>query len=90
MVSVHVFGLGTMGLIIPAMLVRISKGHTGRKVEFDRGDRFVLWLMMLAFVFRILVPQAMPARYLLWIELAAASWCVGFVVLGFRYTPFLL
>jgi uncharacterized protein involved in response to NO len=25
-----------MGLIIPAMLIRIAKGHTGRKVVFDR------------------------------------------------------
>lgn len=39
-----------MGLIIPAMLIRISKGHTGRKMVFDTLDKFVLWVMMLAFV----------------------------------------
>jgi uncharacterized protein involved in response to NO len=38
-VSTHVFGLGVMGLIIPAMLIRIAKGHTGRKVVFDPATR---------------------------------------------------
>jgi uncharacterized protein involved in response to NO len=38
-----VFTLGAMGLIIPAMLIRISKGHTGRKVVFDRVDKLALW-----------------------------------------------
>lgn len=89
-ITVHVFGLGVMGLIIPAMLVRISKGHTGRKVEFDRGDRAVLWLMILAFVIRVLAPQAVPSLYMLWIELAAACWFICFAVLGWRYIPFLL
>ena len=37
--SVAFLGLGVMGLIIPAMLIRIAKGHTGRKVVFDRGDK---------------------------------------------------
>ncbi|MBP9654065.1 MAG: NnrS family protein, partial [Rhodocyclaceae bacterium] len=33
-VTTHLFTFGVMGLIIPAMIVRISKGHTGRKVSF--------------------------------------------------------
>jgi uncharacterized protein involved in response to NO len=28
-----------MGLIIPAMLIRIAKGHTGRKVVFEPATR---------------------------------------------------
>ena len=35
-VSVHVFTFGAMGLIIPAMMIRIANGHTGRKVIFGR------------------------------------------------------
>ncbi|WP_291914210.1 NnrS family protein [Accumulibacter sp.] len=41
----HVFTFGVMGLIIPAMLIRIANGHTGRKVVFDRLDKSVLWIM---------------------------------------------
>ena len=45
-VSIHVFTFGVMGLIIPAMLIRISKGHTGRKVVFDTLDKSALRVMM--------------------------------------------
>lgn len=89
-VSVHVFSFGVMGLIIPAMLIRISKGHTGRKVVFDALDKSVLWIMMLAFVFRIVAAQIEPAEYARWIGLAAACWFACFSILAWRYIPFLV
>ncbi|AKU13395.1 hypothetical protein AzCIB_3502 [Azoarcus sp. CIB] len=88
--SVHVFTFGVMGLIIPAMLVRISKGHTGRKVVFDAGDKLVLWIMIAAFVARVVLPQLVPAAYTGWIHLAALAWAACFAILGWRYIPFLL
>jgi uncharacterized protein involved in response to NO len=89
-VSIHVFTFGVMGLIIPAMLIRISKGHTGRKVVFDTPDKFALRLMILAFVFRIIAPQVYPAGYTLWIYLAASCWFICFAMLAWRYIPFLM
>lgn len=88
--SVHVFTFGVMGLIVPAMLVRIGKGHTGRKVVFEGGDRRVLWLMIAAFMLRVVAPQVFPQAYLHWIAAAAACWCAGFAILGWRTIPFLL
>ena len=89
-VPMHVFTFGAMGLIIPAMLIRIVNGHTGRKVVFDRLDKTVLWIMIAGFVIRIVVPQIDPAGYLHWISLAAASWFVSFSILAWRYIPYLL
>ncbi|MFA6313510.1 MAG: NnrS family protein [Sterolibacterium sp.] len=89
-VSVHVFTFGVMGLIIPAMLIRISNGHTGRPVKFDGLDKTVLRIALLAFVFRIIAPQLYPASYSVWIALAAAFWSLGFAILGWRYIPYLL
>lgn len=89
-VTVHLFTFGVMGLIIPAMLIRISRGHTGRKVVFDAGDKAVLWIMILGFLLRIVAPQLHPAGYPMWINLAAACWFLGFSVLSLRYIPFLL
>ena len=89
-VSVHLFSFGVMGTVIPAMLIRICKGHTGRKVAFDALDRAVLYLMLAALALRIVAPQLLPAAYLLWLQLAAACWFAGFGVLGWRYIPFLL
>jgi uncharacterized protein involved in response to NO len=86
----HVFTFGAMGLVIPAMLIRIVNGHTGRKVVFDRLDKAVLWIMIAGFVIRIVIPQIDPAGYLRWIDLAAACWFACFAILGWRYIPYLL
>jgi uncharacterized protein involved in response to NO len=89
-VSMHVFTFGVMGLIVPGMIVRISKGHTGRKVVFDALDKLCLWLMMLAFALRLVAPQVHPAAYAHWIQLAAACWFACFALLGWRYIPMLM
>ena len=70
--SVHVFAFGVMGWIIPAMLIRISNGHTGRKVVFDGYDRAVLYLMLAAFFARLLGPQLGGLDYVSWLLAAAA------------------
>lgn len=88
--SIHVFTFGAMGLIIPAMLIRITQGHTGRKVTFDAIDKIALYFMILAFVFRILAPRINSAGYTVWIALAAACWFACFAILGWRYIPMLM
>jgi uncharacterized protein involved in response to NO len=88
-VSVHVFTFGAMGLIAPALMIRISKGHTGRKVVFEPIDKWALRIMMLAFAFRLLGPQIYAAGYTAWIELAAACWLGCFGLLTWRLVPFL-
>ncbi|MDD3352860.1 NnrS family protein [Zoogloea sp.] len=89
-VSVHVFAFGVMGLVIPPMLVRISKGHTGRKVVFDTGDKMLIWIMLLAFFVRIVLPQLFPDAYPHWIHLAAGGWSLCFLILGGRMLPRLM
>lgn len=89
-VSVHVFTFGAMGLIIPAMIVRIANGHTGRKVVFSALDKSVLWIMLLAFFVRLIGPQLLPAFYLRWLDMAATCWLLAFGLLAWRYIPFLL
>lgn len=89
-VTMHLFTFGAMGLIVPAMIVRISKGHTGRKVAFEAMDKAVLWLMIAALVLRVVAPQLAPGAYLLWVSLAAAGWALAFAILAWRVIPFLL
>jgi uncharacterized protein involved in response to NO len=71
------------------MLIRIAKGHTGRKPVFDSVDKLVLWIMLLAFALRIIATQAVPAAYLYWITLSAACWFASFTLLAWRYIPYL-
>jgi uncharacterized protein involved in response to NO len=86
----HIFTFGVMGFIIPAMIIRISKGHTGRIVIFDSLDKLSLWIMILAFVIRILFTQLYAEFYTIWIQLAAFCWLLTFSILFIKYTPFLL
>ena len=89
-VATHLFTFGVMGWIIPAMLVRISKGHTGRKVSFDASDKAVLWIMIMAFVARLVVPQILPGGYVACLIFAAVCWFCCFATLGWRYIPYLM
>jgi uncharacterized protein involved in response to NO len=89
-VSVHLFTFGVMGLVIPGMIIRISKGHTGRKVVFDGGDKLVLSIMLVALLVRVVIPQFAPAAYLGWIHLSATCWFAAFGILAWRYIPILL
>lgn len=87
-VAVHVFTFGAMGLVIPAMMIRISNGHTGRKVAFGAYEKTVLWIMILAFALRLIGPQLAPEIYLRWLDMAATCWFVAFLLLGWRFIPY--
>ncbi len=89
-VAIHVFTLGTIGLIAPAMIVRISKGHTGRKVSFTQMDKLSIYLMLLALLFRLLVPFYAPNLYIECLYVSAVCWLSAFSIIGYRYIPMLL
>ncbi len=88
--ATHVFTFGAMGLIIPAMLIRIANGHTGRPIHFGRVEHAALGSMVLAFLARTMGPQLLPARYPAWVWLSALLWSLGFALVGARITPLLL
>jgi uncharacterized protein involved in response to NO len=89
-VAVHLFTVGVMGVIVPGMIVRISRGHTGRNVVFERADKLALWLMIVALVVRVVAPQLHPAGYSMWLHLTATCWLAAFALLLWRYAPFLV
>ena len=88
-VSVHLFTVGVMGAILPAMIVRISKGHTGRNVVFDPIDKAVLWIMIAGLVARVVAPQIHPGGYFMWLHIAATCWLAAFAILLWRTLPLL-
>ncbi|MBL7669399.1 MAG: NnrS family protein [Bdellovibrionaceae bacterium] len=89
-ISTHLFTFGVMGLIIPAMIVRIANGHTGRPVAFNFKDKLALWAMILGLTIRIVFSQIFPERYYIVISLAALCWVICFSILGIQYLPYLL
>jgi uncharacterized protein involved in response to NO len=83
----HLFTLGVMGLIIPSMMLRLAKGHTGRPVVFGGVDHLVVALALLAFTARVVAPQLAPEAYQRWLWLAAGAWSLAFLVVLARIAP---
>ena len=78
------------GLVLVLTLLIAATGWNGLVSVIDRGDKLVLWIMMAAFVMRIVAPQFFPAAYLRWLEISAAGWLAGFSLLAWRYIPYLM
>lgn len=89
-VSIHVFTFLCMGIVIPAMFIRICQGHTGRKLLFTTSDRIAIAFMGSASVFRLMLPQIWPEYYLNWILFAGVGWSLCFIMIGYRLIPFLV
>jgi uncharacterized protein involved in response to NO len=86
--ATHAFTFLCMGVVIPAMLLRICQGHTGRKILFTSAYELALGLMAVASFFRLVATQLWPATYTTWIMAAGLGWALCFVVIGARVGPF--
>jgi uncharacterized protein involved in response to NO len=89
-VATHAFTFLCMGIVIPAMLIRICQGHTGRPLLFTAGDRVAIGAIGVGAFFRLLATQLWPAQYSTWIAVSGAAWTICFGLIGFRLVPFLL
>ena len=88
--SLHVFTFLCMGLVIPAMLVRICQGHTGRKPQFTKIDKAAISLIAIASIFRLYMPSIQPQFYSYFISLASVCWSGCYILLATRLIPFCL
>lgn len=88
-VATHVFTLLSMGLLMVAMIIRISQGHTARPIIFAWSDKAAIWLLGMGGVARIVLPQIWPQQYFNLVLLAAFCWEIGFLLLAWRLVPFL-
>ncbi|WFE69198.1 NnrS family protein [Thiomicrospira sp. R3] len=84
--AVHALAAGGIGLLCSAMMARISLGHTQRNVfEPPKGLIWVFVLLILAALFRVVLPIVWPQTSLLWIALSQWSWILGFSLLLVLY-----
>ncbi|MBK7859788.1 MAG: NnrS family protein [Archangiaceae bacterium] len=88
-VATHTFAFLCLGVVVAAMMIRISQGHTGRPLRFAASDRVGIAVLGAGAFFRLAAPQLWPAHYLAWLTLAAAGWALCYALLGVRLVPFL-
>lgn len=89
-IAVHALALSGVGMMTVAMMSRVSLGHTGRSIHSPPKTLNVMFgLMVLAFVFRVIMPLVLIEYYIMWIMLAQTAWVACFALFCISYLPIL-
>ncbi|PCF96022.1 NnrS family protein [Vreelandella nigrificans] len=84
--AVHALSIGGMGVMMLAMMARVSLGHTGRPIRTLPGIGVALGLMLIAAVVRspvlALFPQITHWTY----TLSIIFWCLAYAIFLAHYT----
>jgi len=91
LLAVHAFAVGGVGLITLAMMSRVSLGHTGRDIsQPPLVASIALGILILAAVFRVIVPIFAIQQYPMWIAISQGLWILAFALFVIRYLPILI
>lgn len=86
----HSFTVGGMGLLIMAMMARVSLGHTGRKLTVGTWMSISFLSIAGAYVCRVLLPILIPsASHYLSYLLSIVFWLLGYGIFVALYFPIL-
>lgn len=87
--ALHALAAGAIGCAIVAMVTRTALGHTGHRLVAGRAEVAAYWLMIVAALLRVFGPWFYARAGLLWIDAAAACWCVAWGLYLIKYAPYL-
>lgn len=86
--ALHAITVGGIGLMILAMISRVSLGHTGRIISVGKIMTGAFLLMVFTLIIRVIAPAYIPSYQLL-ILLACISWALAYAIFIFKYTQIL-
>ena len=86
--ALHALTMGAIGTMVFAMVTRVPLGHTGRPLHAARLTVVAYLVLTAAVLIRIVSPWNAEA-YLSMVNLAAAGWCLAFVLYLWVYWPIL-
>lgn len=84
----HAFGVGAIGTMTLAVMVRATLGHTGHPLQAGKAGCFVFAAILIAACARIAAALGLPGDWLL--DLAAGAWTAGFLGFVLLYGAMLL
>lgn len=91
LLAVHAFAVGGIGLITLGMMARVSLGHTGRDIGNPPATVAIgCGALIVAAIFRVLVPLFAMEQYQLWISVSQAFWILAFALFVISYLPILI
>lgn len=83
--STHALSVGAAGGLIIGMMIRTTRGHTGRPLLADRFDTACFVLVLLAAAVRVGVPLLSPADIVPAVLGSAVLWSAGFGLYAVHY-----
>jgi uncharacterized protein involved in response to NO len=87
-VGVHALGVGAIGTMTLAVMVRATLGHTGRPLRAGLGGCFVFAAILAAAIARIVAALGLAGPWLM--EIAGGLWAVAFLGFALFYGAALL
>jgi uncharacterized protein involved in response to NO len=84
---IHAITVGGIGLMGLSMMSRVSLGHTGRPIEAHALITLSLIALILAFLFRVVLPSFFISHYSHLLVLAATFWSMAFLFYFIGFTP---
>ena len=87
---IHAFTSGCMGVIILAMMSRVSLGHTGRKLQSSKAVNLSFMLINLVALIRVFLPLINDVQYLNAILWSSTLWVLAYLIFCCAHTRILL
>ncbi|RUO20717.1 NnrS family protein [Aliidiomarina haloalkalitolerans] len=87
--GVHALTAGAMGVMILAMMARVSLGHTGRLLQPKAVMSVAFVLVILAALLRVFAGWLLPGFPLTWYNVAIGAWVVSYLLYIIVYFPVL-
>jgi uncharacterized protein involved in response to NO len=88
--AVHATTVGGVGLLTLGMMVRVSRGHTGRPIRASRTASWAFGLLLLAVPTRVLMPLVVPGATLVFWTASGLLWAAAFTLFLVDAGPTLL
>jgi len=86
--ALHALTIGGIGLLTMGMMVRVSMGHSGRKLVAPALMGAAFAALNVAVVVRVILPMMMPTEsYNVLLMISALIWVAAFTIFVFRMTP---
>jgi uncharacterized protein involved in response to NO len=88
--ALHGYTSGAIGVLTLGMMARVSLGHTGRNLQVRWPMALSFALVNFAALTRTLVYAMDVERIILWLNVSALLWILGFALFAAIYIPILI
>lgn len=84
--GLHAFATGGLGVLAVGMMVRVTLGHTGRKIVVDRWALSIFFCVIFGAFIRVFIPIFEPAWYIKSLHHSSGWWTLAFGIFLLRYS----